>query len=74
MTSFDPKILGGSVKSNIVNPDLVEERAKIGFDKNELARFMYSEESLQEFREIYEFIKKNPNIQTDIKFFEYDRT
>ena len=29
---FDPKILGGSVKRGIVNPDLGEERKKCDFD------------------------------------------
>lgn len=29
---FDPKVLGGSVKRRIVNPDLAEERAKVDFD------------------------------------------
>ena len=27
MSDFDPKILGGSIKRGIVNPDLLEERA-----------------------------------------------
>ena len=74
MENFDPKILGGSVKRNIVNPDLIEERAKCSFDKQELASFMYSEESLKELQEILEFIKTNPKLQGDIKYFEYDRT
>ena len=34
---FDPKILGGSVKRGIVNPDLIEERKKCDFDQQELA-------------------------------------
>lgn len=29
---FDPKILGGSIKRNIVNPDLAEERKNVTFD------------------------------------------
>ena len=34
---FDPKILGGSVKRGIVNPDLIEERNKCNFDQREMA-------------------------------------
>ena len=30
--NFDPAVLGGSIKRGIVNPDLVEERARCAFD------------------------------------------
>ena len=30
---FDPKVLGGSVRRGIVNPDLLEERQKWNSDK-----------------------------------------
>lgn len=73
METFDPKILGGSIKRDIVNPDLIEERAKCSFDKLELAKFLYTEQTLNELKEIVEFIKSNPKLQTDIKYFEYDR-
>lgn len=39
--SFDPKVLGGSAKNQIVNPDLVEERAKCTFDKEEAYNIVY---------------------------------
>ena len=29
---WDPKLLGGSIKRGIVNPDLEEERKKLTFD------------------------------------------
>lgn len=32
MSDFDSSVLGGSVKRGIVNPDLLEERAKCNFD------------------------------------------
>ena len=32
MQDFDPKVLGGSQKRGIVNPDLLEERAKSNFN------------------------------------------
>lgn len=34
-TVFDPKELGGSIKRKVMNPDLVEEREKCNFDRNE---------------------------------------
>ena len=45
---YDPKVLGGSIKRNIVNPDLVEERKNTAFDKIEFASFMIGEEVLEE--------------------------
>ena len=39
--SFDPKVLGGSVEKKIVNPDLIEERAKCTFDKEEAYNIVY---------------------------------
>lgn len=45
-TDFDPKVLGGSIKRNIVNPDLIEERKNTAFDKIEFASFMIGEEVL----------------------------
>ena len=41
MAEFDPKILGGSVKRGIVNPDLLEERAKCNFDQSELKYYIF---------------------------------
>lgn len=38
--SWDATKFGGSKKRNIVNPDLIEERAKCTFDKQELAPFV----------------------------------
>ena len=29
---FDPKVMGGSIKRKIVNPALIEERAKCSFE------------------------------------------
>lgn len=57
---FDPKVLGGSIKRNIVNPDLVEERKKTAFDKLEFASFLLGEDILQEVNEIRAFIESEP--------------
>lgn len=38
---FDVALLGGSIKRDIVNPDLIEERRKLTFDQKELELFMF---------------------------------
>jgi hypothetical protein len=37
-------LLGGSIKRNLINPDIAEERAKCNFDKKEFAEFIYTKE------------------------------
>ena len=43
MSNWDAKILGGSVKRGIVNPDLQAERDLCAFDKAELEEFIWGE-------------------------------
>ena len=45
MQDFDPKVLGGSVKRGIVNPDLLEERAKSNFNQADLEEFLMGKEA-----------------------------
>lgn len=47
MAEFDPKILGGSVKRGIVNPDLVEERNKCDFDQREFTLSIFGKEAVE---------------------------
>ena len=47
--TFDPAVLGGSIKRKIVNPLLLEERAKCNFDRNEAFCAYYSKEVRDEF-------------------------
>jgi len=70
---FDPKVLGGSIKRNIVNPDLVEERKKTAFNKTEFSSFMLGAEVLEEVEEIRAFISAEPQLQVDLSFFEDTR-
>ena len=43
-SDWNAKLLGGSVKRGIVNPDLLEEQKKCNFDKEELARFIFGQD------------------------------
>lgn len=44
--NWDTSLLAGSVKRNIVNPDIAEERAKCNFDQNEMASFIIGDQTL----------------------------
>ena len=59
---WDATKFGGSIKHNIVNPDLIEERAKSNFDKNELAPFVLGK-ILEIQKDVHEAVKAEPKLQ-----------
>ena len=61
-TVFDPKELGGSIKRRIVNPDLVEEREKCDFDRNEAYTTLFSEQSREAFDLVATMVRKHPEV------------
>ena len=62
MVEFDPKILGGSVKRGIVNPDLLEEREKCDFDQRELTLSIFGKENVEYIEQVDSFIERHPEI------------
>ena len=71
--NFDPKVLGGSVKRGIVNPDLIEERKKCDFDQNELANYLFGEEEINNIKGIHDFIERHPETISGREHFENTR-
>lgn len=59
---FDPKVMGGSIKRKIVNPALMEERAKCDFDKEEAFTVLFSADERAEFDTFHKLIKKYPEM------------
>ena len=53
---FDPRVMGGSIKRKIVNPDLAEERSKCNFDKEQAYLLFYDEETRYEFDFVFRLI------------------
>ena len=64
--------MGGSIKRKIVNPDLLEERAKCNFDRDEAFKVLYPEEKIAEFKLFHALVKKHPYIMSSCKY--YDKT
>lgn len=56
---FDPKVLGGSMKRGIVNPDLAEERKNCDFDQREMTVFLFGQELVNVIDKGNAFIDKN---------------
>jgi len=70
---WDAAKLGGSQRLNIVNPDLLEERAKLAFDKEELHRFSYQSEMYDMQKEAENFYLENESNMCG-SFDEYEMT
>ena len=61
------------MKRGIVNPDLLEEKQKCNFDKEELARFIFGPDVFADMQELAAFIKNEPKMQVDINYLEESR-
>ena len=70
---FDPKVLGGSVKRGIVNPDLAEERARSQINSAELRQFLFSEKLINFILEVDQMQVDHPEIQSSIDYYEKSR-
>lgn len=70
---FDPRVMGGSIKRGIVNPDLVEERAKCNFDQEQAYKLYYDEDIRSEMEWVFRLLKKYPQVKTAPTFYEMSR-
>ena len=70
---MDSKHLSGSIKRKIVNPDLLEERAKKGIEVDELVRFVIGEDMYEKNKEALELFKKYPELRTQPEELEMTR-
>ena len=70
---FDPKVLGGSVKRGIINPDLLEERQKCNFDQAELVNYMFTPELVAYIEKANKMLEDHPELQSGIEYYELTR-
>ena len=61
------------MKRGIVNPDLIEERAKSNFDQAELEEFVMGPEATNDIRIMAEFIQRHPELNDGFEFYEMTR-
>lgn len=73
MSDFDPSVLGGSVKRRIVNPDLLEERAKCNFNQRELCLFLFGQSLVDYIEGVSDFLNENPQICSSVDYYEKSR-
>ena len=74
MTSdWDTSKLGGSIKRNIINPDLLEEQQKRNFDPKEFANFVLGENIVDEMNAVYKELGSDSNMRVGLDFYEMTR-
>lgn len=62
----------GSVKRGIVAQDLLDERAKLAFDQEELRSYMHGgEERYAAWKEIFDIFGNDPELRNFIEFNDY---
>ena len=61
------------MKRNIVNPDLIEERAKLAFDRVELQKFTLGEWLYDKTKELDGFMAENPELLGSADDYEMTR-
>ena len=72
-THFKEFARGGSVKRQVVNPDLAEERAKCTFDQIEAKQILYIPGLLDFYKGVAERLRKNPELIPTTDYFEMTR-
>ena len=61
----------GSVKRGVVSPDLLAERAKCGFDQEELQKFLHGGSArLEKWRQIVDTFGADEGIRNSVEFYE----
>lgn len=70
---FKGPIPGGSIKEKRVNPDLLEERAKQAFDKEELLEAVTDPELFKKARECIDDLYEHPELKSTAEFFDMSR-
>jgi hypothetical protein len=75
LKDWDSKLLGGSLKRGIVNPDLLDERKKCTFDQDELARFILTDYNYTFLKEMQALIKEHPDlIENSMDIYDMTRS
>jgi len=60
-THFKEPAIGGSIKRQIVNPDLEEERAKCTFNQEEILDIIYVPGYLQYYKPMIDDMRNHPS-------------
>ena len=71
-THFKNPAPGGSIKRQVVNPDLLEERAKSIFDPEDMNKILFVPE-INKYKQVVDDMRKYPELIPSHKYFELNR-
>jgi hypothetical protein len=72
-THFKQQAAGGSIKRQVVNPDLLEERAKCIFDQEEMQNLLSIPGAKEYYAPMLENLRKHPELKPTPYFLEMTR-
>lgn len=72
-THFTQPAVGGSISRKTYNPDLLEERAKLVFDPNELKTMLFCPGHLETVAKTNQYWRQYPEMIPTHEYFEMNR-
>jgi hypothetical protein len=72
-THFKEHATGGSIKRQVVNPDLLEERAKCIFDQGEMEALLLVPGYKEYYEPMVENMRKYPELKATPEYLEMTR-
>jgi len=72
-THFKEFAVGGSIKRQVVNSDLEEERKKCIFDQEEVKKILFVPGLLDFYKKVTDKMRKHPELIPTNKYFEMTR-
>ena len=73
MSHYPKETQGGSMKRKIVNPDLLEERAKLAFDKQDVSDVILDKKVESLYKEYAEDLIKHPEYRATEEYYDMTR-
>jgi hypothetical protein len=67
------KATGGSMKRQVINPDLQEERDKCIFDQRELERFIVGDKKIAVMKKVSDDVRKHPELKSDFSWYDMSK-
>ena len=72
-THFKNFAPGGSIKRQVVNPDLVEERKKLAFDVSDVEKLLFVPEIHEKFKVVAKMVREHPELLPTHHYYDMTR-
>jgi len=72
-THYKEFAAGGSIKRQVVNPDLLEERNKLAFDITDIEKILFVPEIHEKYKVVAQKVREHPELLPSHEYFEMTR-